>query len=62
MVIQISARHRWYQVTRSATIARLDTAGNPELSANTSHEVVTLDSTDLGIDFVGLVDGYTTTT
>lgn len=51
-----------YQVARSATIARLDTAGNPELSANTSHEVVTLDSTDLGIGFVGVVDGFTTTT
>lgn len=51
-----------YQVTRSATIARLDTAGNTELSTNTSHESVTLDSTDLGINFVGVVDGFTTTT
>lgn len=51
-----------YQVTRSATITRLDTAGNAELSTNTSHELVTLDSTDLGINFVGVVDGFTTTT
>ena len=51
-----------YQVTRSATITRLDTAGNAELSTNTSHESVTLDSTDLGVNFVGTVDGFTTTT
>lgn len=51
-----------YQVARSATIARLDTAGNTELSTNNSHEVVTLDSTDLGVTFVGVVDSFTTTT
>jgi hypothetical protein len=51
-----------YQVARSATITRLDTAGNAELSTNTSHESVTLDSTDLGVNFVGVVDGFTTTT
>jgi len=51
-----------YQVARSATITRLDTAGNAELSTNTSHESVTLDSTDLGLNFVGVVDGFTTTT
>lgn len=51
-----------YQVTRSATITRLDTTGNAELSTNTSHESVTLDSTDLGVNFVGVVDGFTTTT
>ena len=51
-----------YQVARSATITRLDSAGNAELSTNTSHELVTLDSTDLGINFVGVVDGFTTTT
>jgi hypothetical protein len=51
-----------YQVARSATITRLDTAGNAELSTNTSHESVTLDSTDLGVNFVGVVDGFTATT
>jgi hypothetical protein len=51
-----------YQVARSATIIRLDTAGNAELSTNTSHETVTLDSTDLGVSFVAVVDGFTTTT
>jgi hypothetical protein len=51
-----------YQVARSATITRLDTAGSAELSTNTSHESVTLDSTDLGVNFVGVVDGFTTTT
>jgi hypothetical protein len=51
-----------YQVERSATITRLDTAENAELSTNTSHESVTLDSTDLGINFVAVVDGFTTTT
>jgi hypothetical protein len=51
-----------YQVARSATITRLDTVGNTELSTNTSHESVTLDSTDLGVNFVGVVDGFTTTT
>lgn len=51
-----------YQVARSATITRLDTAGNAELSTNTSHESVTLDSTDLGVNFVGVVDTFTTTT
>jgi len=51
-----------YQVTRSATITRLDTAGNAELSTNIGHESVTLDSTDLGINFVGVVDSFTTTT
>lgn len=50
-----------YQVARSATISRLDTVGNAELSTNTSHELVTLDSTDLGINFVAVVDGFTTT-
>ena len=47
---------------RSATITRLDTAGNNELSTNVSHEVVSLDSTDLGVNFVGVVDSFTTTT
>jgi hypothetical protein len=51
-----------YQVARTATITRLDTAENAELSANTSHESVTLDSTDLGVSFVGVVDSFTTTT
>jgi hypothetical protein len=51
-----------YQVARSATITRLDTAGNAELSSNSSHESVTLDSTDLGVNFVGVIDGFTTTT
>lgn len=51
-----------YQVARSATITRLDTAGNAELSTNTSHEAVTLDSTDLGVNFIGVVDSFTTTT
>lgn len=51
-----------YQVARSATITRLDTVGNAELSTNTSHESVTLDSTDLGAAFVGVVDAFTTTT
>jgi hypothetical protein len=51
-----------YQVARSATISRLDTAGNAELSTNSSHESVTLDSTGLGFNFVGVVDGFTTTT
>ena len=51
-----------YQIARSATITRLDTAGNAELSTNTSHEAVTLDSTDLGVNFVGVVDSFTTTT
>ena len=51
-----------YQVARSATITRLDTAGNAELSTNTSHESVTLDSTDLGVNFVATVDSFTTTT
>lgn len=50
-----------YQVARSATISRLDTVGNAELSTNTSHELVTLDSTDPGINFVAVVDGFTTT-
>ena len=51
-----------YQVARSATITRLDTAGNTELSTNSSHELVTLDSADLGIRFVGVVDSFTITT
>jgi len=51
-----------YQIARSATITRLDTTGNAELSTNTSHEVVTLDSADTGVSFVGVVDGFTTTT
>jgi hypothetical protein len=51
-----------YQVARSATITRLDTVGNAGLSTNISHELVTLDSTDLGISFVGVVDSFTTTT
>jgi hypothetical protein len=51
-----------YQVARSAIITRLDTAGNAELSNNASHELITLDSTDLGANFVGVVDTFTTTT
>ena len=51
-----------YQVTRSATITRLDTAGKAELSTNTSHESLTLDSTDVGVNFVSVVDSFTTTT
>jgi hypothetical protein len=51
-----------YQVARSATITRLDTTGNAELSTNTSHELVTLDSTDVGVNFIAAVDGFTTTT
>lgn len=50
-----------YQIARSATIARLDTVGQTELSTNVSHELVTLDSTDSGINFVVVIDGFTTT-
>jgi hypothetical protein len=51
-----------YQAVRNATIARLDTAGSTELSTNTSHEVMTLDSAELGINFVAVIDSFATTT
>ncbi len=50
-----------YRIARSATIVRSDTAGSTELSTNTSHELITLDSTESGISFVGVVDTFTTT-
>ncbi len=51
-----------YRIARSATIVRSDTAGNAELSTNTSHELITLDSTESGIGFVSVVDSFATTT
>ncbi len=51
-----------YQISRTATIARIDTVGQTEVSTNASHELITLDSTDVGIDFVVVIDGFTTTT
>jgi hypothetical protein len=51
-----------YQVIRNATIARSDTTGNTELSTNTSHEVLTLESADLGVNFLAVIDSFATTT
>jgi hypothetical protein len=51
-----------YQAVRNATITRLDTAENTELSTNTSHEVMTLDSAELGVNFVAVIDSFATTT
>lgn len=52
-----------YQVLRSATIeSQSDSGSHKEISGNTTHELVTLDSTELGIGFTAVVDTFSTTT
>ena len=52
-----------YQVLRSATIeSQSDSGSYKQVSGNTTHELVTLDSTELGIGFTAVVDTFTTTT
>jgi len=51
-----------YQAVRNARIVRLDTTQSTELSTNTSHEVMTLDSAELAVNFVAVIDSFSTTT
>ena len=52
-----------YQIVRSATIeSQSGPSSHKEVSGNTTHEQVTLDSTELGIGFTAVVDTFSTTT
>jgi len=52
-----------YQIVRSATIeSQSGSSSHTEVSGNTTHEQITLDSTELGMEFTAVVDTFLTTT
>jgi hypothetical protein len=51
-----------YQITRSAVVERVDSLNQREVTANVTHEVFALETTEQGIGFNAVVDTFSTTT
>jgi hypothetical protein len=57
-----AAGHLSYQIGRTAVVERLDSLGQREITTNTTHELLVVDSAEEGIGFTIVVDTFATTT
>jgi len=57
-----TAGHLSYQIARTAVVERLDSLSQREITTNTAHELLMLDSAEQGITFTVVVDTFATTT